>query len=221
MFDYHAGEKYKLTLIMVGVAGFVMGLFISVIVIGEHTAPVAAQRQKPKWADHPDVTGKPRADNIAQATGGAPYATDGVNTMPPGMESYNPADEVASLQLIEQWLPKAWDLSAGSANQSQEEAIMYMTADCAAAYRQNIWTNDMANQVQESGLQSNFAATSVSVGSRKQDGSVVILVQGEQVLQVPGKGQRARHVNIEYLVKKTADGLRIAGISEGNQTHGS
>lgn len=209
MFDYHAGEKYKLTLIMVAAAGFIGGVFISVFLMPQ-PAPQQSQRQRPKWADHPDVTGKP-----INGTANGQYATDGVNTMPQGMEAYNPADELASMQLIQQWLPLAWDLSAGSAAKSQEQAILYMTDQCASAYRQNIWTTEMASQVEESGLKSQFAASSVTVGSRKEDGSVVILVRGEQVLAVPGKGERARPVNIEYLVKKTADGLRIAGISEG------
>lgn len=211
MFDYHAGEKYKLTLIMVGLAGVMVGAFFSVLLLADQGGPRQTQKQRPKWADHPDVTGKPR---MATANGG--YATDGVNTAPRGMEPYNPADETASLSLIEQWLPKAWDLSAGSASQSQEQAIMYMTPECATAYRQNIWTTEMASQVEESGLQSQFSASKVAVGSRKEDGSVVILVQGMQQLHVPGKGVRERPVNIEYLVKKTKDGLKIAGISEGS-----
>ena len=51
---------------------------------------------------------------------------------------------------------------------------------------------------------------------KAKDGTVVILVRGEQILDVPGKGQQARAVNVEYLVKNTAEGLRIAGISESN-----
>lgn len=215
MFDYHAGEKYRLTLIMVGFAGVTVGIFFSVLLLGDQT-PQQTRRKAPKWASHPDVTGKPNAAHQPIRAANGQYATDGVNTMPPGMQPYNPADEVASMQLVEQWLPKAWDLSAGSATQSQQQAIMYMTPECAQAYKQNIWTPEMAKQVEDSGLQSTFASTSVSVGSRKEDGSVVILVRGEQVLEVPGKGSRSRPVNMEYLIKKTSDGLRIAGISEGS-----
>ncbi|MEZ4533828.1 MAG: hypothetical protein R3D26_02300 [Cyanobacteriota/Melainabacteria group bacterium] len=91
-----------------------------------------------------------------------------------------------------------------------------MTPECAHAYRQNIWTQDMAMQVEQSGLRSAFTASQVSVGAHNQDGTVVILVRGEQILDVPGKGQQARAVNVEYLVKNTSEGLRIAGISESN-----
>ncbi len=210
MFDYHAGEKYKLILVMCVVVGFLGGVFVTAILFPA-PAPQAAKSKRPKWADHPDVTGK-----AAPMTADGRYATDGVSTMPPGAQSYNPADEMASMTLIQQWLPKAWDLSAGSATQSQQEAIMYMTPECASAYRQNIWTTEMAQQVEQSGLQSQFEASNITVGSRKEDGSVVILVTGQQVLQVPGKPSQARPVNIEYLVKKTSDGLRISGISEGN-----
>lgn len=210
MFDYHAGEKYKFTLIMVAVTGFIAGVFITSFLFPP-APPQQATRQRPKWADHPDVTGKARP-----MTADGRYATDGVNTMPPGAEAYNPADERQSLDLINEWLPVAWDLSAGSASNSQEKFIQLMTPECAHAYRQNIWTQDMAMQVEQSGLRSAFTASHVTVGAHNQDGTVVILVRGEQILDVPGKGQQARAVNVEYLVKNTSEGLRIAGISESN-----
>jgi hypothetical protein len=128
------------------------------------------------------------------------------------------ADPNTALTLVESWLPFVWDLSAGTAQGSQEKAIAYMTPDCATAYKQNIWTGDLAKQIEESGLKSTFNAHKVAAGQNQDDGSIVIYVEGEQVLQVPGKPTRQRPVKLEYLVKKTADGLRIAGISEGSHT---
>src|SRR5437762_13651666 len=84
--------------------------------------------------------------------------------------------------LIERWLPVAWDLSAGTAKASQERAMAYMTPECADAYRKNIWSPDLEKQINESGLQSSFAAQSISVGGTEADGSAVVFVSGTQTL---------------------------------------
>ncbi|MBZ0188845.1 MAG: hypothetical protein K8F91_21560, partial [Candidatus Obscuribacterales bacterium] len=206
MFDYHAGEKYKLTLIMTGMAGLMAGMFFSVLFLGDAQPQEKQTRQRPKWADHPDVTGVPRSES--QQAQGTPESPAGQQQGQAPAQPYVATDQTAALSLIEQWLPIAWDLSAGSAGQSQATAIQYMTADCAAAYQQNVWTPEIATQIEQAGLKSNFSATSVQVGSIKPDGGVVILVTGQQVLTVPGKGDKARPVNLEYLVKQTTNGLR-------------
>lgn len=209
MFDYQAGEKYKLTLIMVGMAGLMAGMFFSILLMPP-APPARASRAKPAWANNPDVTGVPRGtpSGIAQqqqAQGGPP-AAQGPMT-----------DPHLAQTLVEQWLPLAWDLTAGSAQISQENAIKYMTPECAAQYRQNIWTPDMAKQINESGLQSQFKPSSITASTNQVDGSVVVFVEGDQVLAVPGKPQNGRHVKLEYLIKTDpSDGsLKIAGFSEG------
>jgi hypothetical protein len=98
--------------------------------------------------------------------------------------------------------------------------MAYMTADCAAAYRQNIWTEELAKQIDEAGLKSSFTATQVSAAA-KEDGSVVVFVVGEQELGVPEKGVNSRPVRLEYLVRQTPEGMRIAGISESGQPQGN
>jgi hypothetical protein len=209
MFDYQAGEKYKLTLIMVGVAGLMAGMFFMLLL--SPTPEPHRTRVQAAYMENPDITGQAsypqqqpaRPDDSAQAVN--------QQAAPPA----NAADPVTAMNLVEQWLPLAWDLSAGTAKASQEKAILYMTADCASAYRKNIWTPDIAKQIDESGIKSTFKARRVSAGNNQSDGSVVIFVEGEQVLAVPGKGSRSRQVKLEYLVRFTNDGLRIAGISEG------
>ncbi len=215
MFDYQAGEKYKLTLIMVGMAGVMVGMFFTVMFLGDQQPRQMAQKQRPKWADHPDVTGQGSVNDGPRAAGMPTEGGAGAGAPPPP-QRYEATDPTMAMQLIEQWLPVAWDLSAGSAHDSQTKAIKYMTADCATAYQQNVWTPEIAAQIEQAGLKSSFKAHALKVGATKPDGAVVIMVEGEQLLEVPGKGTRARPVKLEYLVKQTADGMRIAGISEGN-----
>src|SRR5579883_463760 len=235
MFDYQAGEKYRLTLIMVGMVGAMVGMFFSTLLLQppdpRHTARAAgADRQRKRHAmynEHGDMVEDPReaaaeqaGPGAVQAAGGATANGAGRGVDPAAAQASAPAagviptDQAAAQKLVEQWLPTAWDLSAGSASQSQETAISYMTAECAAAYRQNVWTPDMKQSIEQSGLQSTFQYNVIRVVGTKPDGAVVVAVQGEQILQVPGKAPKSRPVNLEYLVKQTSQGMKIAGISE-------
>ena len=153
MFDYQAGEKYKLTIIMVALAGFMAGVFLTVMLMP--TPEPARRRAIPAYMRDPDITGR-YAQQSVPASGAAqamssPQAVSGVEP------------QVAKT-LITQWLPLAWDLSAGTAKSNQEKAMMYMTPECAAAYRQNIWTPDLGKQIDESGLKSNFQAGKIEAG---------------------------------------------------------
>lgn len=245
MFDYQAGEKFKLTLIMVGFAGVMAGMLFTMLLMPPAAEPPKRSHAHIKWATNPDVTGqgsvrgRRAADrlNAQSPQDGAQQSTasadQGRNPAAPSNPS-NPANPAnpgqppapaappvtmanpqEAVELVRTWLVYTWDFNAGSAPRSQEQAIMYMTPECATAYRQNVWTADMAKQVQDAGLQSQFEASKLEAGQPQTDGSVVIFVEGKQTLSVPGKGTQEKPIAYQYLVKLTADGYRIAGISEG------
>ena len=94
---------------------------------------------------------------------------------------------------------------------------MYMTPDCAAAYKQNVWTPDVAKTIDDAGLQSKLTLEKITPGQPQLDGSVVILVEGTQSMSVAGKGTQQKPKRLEYLIKSTPAGLRVAGISESGQ----
>lgn len=214
MFDYQAGEKYKLTLIIVGFAGAMVGMFFTLLLQPEQR-PAQTAKQRPKWADHPDVTGGRVAgayNTQAQQPGAAPLTAE------PQVAPTNPDD---ALRLISDWLPMAWDFSAATAGASQEKAIQYMSPECAQAYRANIWSTELAQTIAQSGAKSQFNTTSVKIGEQRPDGAVVVLVEGQQILDVPGKGQNVHDVKFEYLVKMTPDRkLQIAGMGEAGKGFG-
>lgn len=209
MFDYQAGEKYKLTLIMVGLAGLMAGIFFTILLMPP-PEPTRRGRPVPPYMRDPDVSGR-RAVGVTGGPGAA-------QAMTPPAAPGSLANPLLAKTLVEQWLPLAWDLSAGTAKASQERAMMAMTQECAVAYQKNIWTPDLAKQIDESGLQSAFKADNISGGDPLADGSVVVYVNGTQTLNVPGKGSSARPVKLEYMVKMTPEGMRIAGISEGGKS---
>lgn len=234
MFDYQAGEKFKLTLIMVGIAGLMAGMFFTMLLLPS-SEPPHRQKALTKADMDPDVTGggsgrhKHRGFNdgggsdsqaaYAKAQGLAAATAGGGQQQQQAQLPQTPVamtDPNRATQFLEQWLPTGWDLSAATAGASQEKAMMFMTPECATAYRQNIWTADLAKQIQDSGLQSTFNPRKVAASQPQPDGSVVIYVEGDQVMVAPGKETATRPVNMEYLVKETSEGLRIAGITEGH-----
>lgn len=208
MFDYQAGEKYKLTLIMVAIAGLLAGAFFTVLLM---PSPEAApkRRQAPAWASNPDVTGQAAMPGEAQPSGD-PYSGAQQGAMP--------TDPMQAHTLVMNFLPLAWDLSAYSARSSQEKALSVMTEECKQSYIQNIWTPAIADQIEKSGVQSQFQPNKVEPGQMKADGSVEVNVEGQQTLSVSGKGQKTREVKVIYLVKQFPEGLKIAGISEAGRT---
>jgi hypothetical protein len=218
MFDYQAGEKYKLTLIMVALAGFLAGMFFTVLLMPTPEATPRA-RQKPKWANNPDATG----GMTSPGPGGMPAAGPGGQGPPPGQgmpgqAAPMAADPYQARELLEtKFLPLVWDLSAYSARASQGKAIAYMTEDCKRAYMSNIWTTAIASQIEQSGMQSQFTPKKIEPSPIRQDGSVEVTVEGLQTLSVPGKGEKIRQIKVVYLVKQYPDGLKIAGISEAGQ----
>jgi hypothetical protein len=220
MFDYQAGEKYKLTLIMVAVAGLLAGIFFTMLLMPSE-AP-ASRRRAPltRAQSDPDVTGGSRfasaqvAANMLQAAGALPSAPGSVG--PGSAPPANPVDRAQIPNFMSTWLPRVWDLGAETASNAQEWAIAQMTPNCAAAYRHNIWTEALAKQVQGSGLQSAFVISTVEPGEAMQDGSCEVKVKGIQTLSAANGQQKQRVINVVYMVVQTPEGMKIAGISDGS-----
>lgn len=216
MFDYQAGEKYKLTLIMVGLAGLMAGMFFSFLLLPQSQGDmIASSRRRGAMKPHmsnPDVTG------IARTPDGGMAMAQGVPQQAPSGPPPIFVDPFQAKLFIEKWLPMAWDLSAGTARQSQDSAMTAMTPECQNGYRQSVWTPEIQKQIDECNLQSTFAPSVVHAGNVQADGTVVVTVEGTQKLGVPGKAdQRVRQVKMEYLIRGTPEGMRIAGISDITQ----
>jgi len=203
MFDYQAGEKFKLTLIMVGFAGLMAGMLFTMLIMPQQEGPKKRKQHHMNWSASSEAQNNRQQRHVQQQQ--QPQAPEAPVTMVSAAEAQT---------LVNGWLPYAWDLSAGSARASQEKAIMYMTPDCAAAYKQNVWTPDVAKTIDDAGLQSKFTPERITPGSPQSDGSIVIFVEGMQEMSVPGKGTQQKAKKLEYLIKSTPEGLRVAGISE-------
>jgi hypothetical protein len=209
MFEYQAGEKYKLTLVMVGFAGMMGGMLFTLVLMPQPDSHPHKPHHGVNWS------------TTAQATGAGSHSGRSVHSSQQQTAAPDPTVTMVSAaeaqSMVQGWLPCAWDLSAGSARGSQEKAIACMTPDCAAAYKQNVWTPDVAKTIEDAGLQSTFTLEKITPGQAQSDGSIVVFVEGTQVMSVPGKGTQQRSKRLEYLIKSTQEGLRVAGISESGQ----
>lgn len=210
MFDYEAGEKYKLTLIMVGVAGCLAGMFFTMLLMPTPEPPSRRRGPQTRAMSDPDVTGYRAPAGSGQGGYGQPAQVP-QQPVEPGLH----VDPLQARTLMDSFVPYVWDLSAGTAKQSQAQAMQFMTPECAQAYRQNIWTDAVAQKIEQSGLVSKFEASHIDVGGLQSDGTLVVTVEGTQTLSVPSQqGGKQRQVKVEYLMKQFPQGLKVAGISE-------
>jgi hypothetical protein len=208
MFDYQAGEKYKMTLIVVGVVGMMAGVTLTVFLSPTPDAPKG--RPRTKADSHPDITG------VAPTPGGYQAPNDGGQpAYPPPVDKANMVDATKATEFVKVWLPNAMDFNAASAAGSQQSAMNYMTPECLSAYKENVWSPDAAEGVTSSGMKSTWQQTIISARPNQPDGSIEIAVEGTQKLLIPGAQPTERKVKFVYLVKKVGTDLKIAGISEG------
>ncbi|MBX9673788.1 MAG: hypothetical protein K2X70_10115 [Candidatus Obscuribacterales bacterium] len=202
MFDYQAGEKQKLTLIMTGVTGLIMGITLMAFLSPETGSGPKKTRERPKWANNPDVTGK--ANLPADYNGGQGQA-----------KPENMVQATEAQDMLRQWLGYAFDFNSQTCGKSQERAMQFMTPECASSYRSNVWTTELATQIEQANLKNEFILSKMSAGQNNPDGSIVIFMEGEQTFFPPSAPPEKKHISMEYIVKKTPEGLQIAGFHDG------
>lgn len=209
MFDYQAGERYKLTLIMVGAVGVIAGIFLMIIVAPPSESP-RKNRPRARSSYDPDVTGIPRSLGGGAPTGVTEYGTAAGQ----GVSAPNVADADAAKDFVRAFAFNSFDFTATTAASSQQKAMAMMAPDTASKYQANVW-GPVASQVTESGVTTQFVPSKLSPGQANPDGSIVIFLEGQLSLTAPDGRIQQKPVNMEYLVAKMPDGsMRITGIEE-------
>jgi hypothetical protein len=210
VFDYNAGEKYRLTLVMTAVAGIMAGAFFTML-LATSSSPPPQRRQAQASSQEPASSVRYGAPPQGMAAAVAPTTAASATGAQPSAAAIDPKD---AKDLIQQWLPLAWDLSAGTAAQDQDVAMRYMTPECAQSYRNTIWTPDLAKQIDEAGLRSSFDVNAISEPVIQGDGSAVIDVAGTQTITAANGQTSQRQVRLEYSLIDTPAGPRIASFKE-------
>lgn len=203
MFDYQAGERYRITLIMVAVAGFIAGIFIMILLAPPSEAP-RKKRAMTRANYDPDVTGVPRGGGGGGGGGNPQQAVQP-----------QAADAQAAKDFIRNFSYNAFDLSAQTASDSQAKAMQQMTPQCAQSYRASIWTPEMEQMVRESGVRATFQPQRVESGQATPDGGIVIFLTGSQTLTREDGASQNKEINVQYMVQRGGDGsLKVSGIED-------
>jgi hypothetical protein len=208
MFDYQAGEKYKLTLVMVGVTGIIVGASLTLFLATPSGPPPRASHGSRRPANY-----EARGSGSLRSAGGR-VSHDGGGPDDAAPPPVDVVDKGAAQSFVQGFLNLTWDFNSTTSGQSQERAMTFMTPDCAQNYKVNIWTPEMAQTVAGAGMTSSFTTVSCQAITSTDDGSVVVKVVGDQTLNLQGQAPKQQHKIMEYLVKKTPQGLKISGISE-------
>ncbi|MBK9202547.1 MAG: hypothetical protein IPL73_08935 [Candidatus Obscuribacter sp.] len=209
MFDYQAGERYKLTLIMVGAVGVIAGIFLMIIVAPPSEAP-RKKRPMSRSSYDPDVTGIPRSLGGGSTTGTTEYGAAATQ----GATAVNSADGNAAKDFVRAFASNSFDFSASTAASNQQKAMAMMSPETASNYQANVW-GPVASQVTGSDVTTQFTPSVISTGQANPDGSIVVFLQGQLALRAADGHEEQKAINMEYLVQKMPDGsMRIAGIQE-------
>jgi len=104
------------------------------------------------------------------------------------------------------------DFQATTAKKNHDQALMWMTPEAQDTFKQAFWNDAMADGISNGRLVAAFQPVSIGAQAINPDGSVVVSMKGSLVLQVSGQPADTRQVVTDFLVKKEAEGLRIAAI---------
>ncbi|SRR5579875_339310 len=131
----------------------------------------------------------------------------------PGQSQGQPAtlDPNLATDFVKWWLGLSMDYSATTAAQSHQQAFAWMSKEACASFQSIYWTPDTANGVADGRIVAVFHPTAIQAQAINPDGGVVVGVTGTYILQASGRPV-PYDVKAAFLVKRAADGLRVAGV---------
>jgi len=126
-----------------------------------------------------------------------------------------PATEPLSPKLandfVSWWIGKAMDFNPQTAAQNRQEAVQWVVPQVQPSYTQAFWTPETADAILTGRIRGSFTPTAVTPIAANPDGSVVVNVTGQLMLQ-QGPRPSVQNLSTDYLVKRDSGGLRIGGL---------
>jgi hypothetical protein len=135
--------------------------------------------------------------NQAQATGGQQAAQAGLTP------------DLAT-QFVRWWLTQSMDYRMDTGAASHKVAAVWMLPDACNAFEQLYWGDHIKQGIASGTIVGAFQPVSVVPIATNPDGSVVVTVVGTLTMQQSGQQPASQQLTMDFLVKKTADGFRIA-----------
>lgn len=111
------------------------------------------------------------------------------------------------------WISKSMDYAAPTATASHNEAFAWMTPQAVKAFKESLWSPQIAAGITQGQVSAAFQAVSVQPQAINPDGSIVVTVLGTLVIQEANSPTPAsQQIVVDFLVKKDNVGYRIAGL---------
>jgi len=120
-------------------------------------------------------------------------------------------EPVLAAQFVSWWLGTAMDFNPQTALKNRQQALAWVSPDVAPSYQAAFWPPEIQDGVLSGRLHGSYTPTSVQAIASNPDGSVVVQVNGQLVLQ-QGPRPAVQQLSTDYLVKREAGGLRISGL---------
>lgn len=108
------------------------------------------------------------------------------------------------------WISKSMDYRMDTAAANHKEAVGWMLPDAASAFEQLYWGEHIKQGISSGQIVGSFQPVSISPLATNPDGTVVVTVVGTLVIQQSGQQPAAQQITMDFLVKKSGDGCRIA-----------
>jgi hypothetical protein len=231
LFEKIIHDKILMALIAIGIAG----IFFSGANHSEKSESVQSKRLGRSSADQPAVTGEqgqggdgpiqghaagqaPQAGQPAgqagqgQASGQAQVAagTAATPAAGAGQSAAQPLTPDLALQFVRWWLTQSMDYRMDTAAASHKTAALWMLPDANNAFEQLYWGDHIKQGIASGQIVGAFQPVSVTPVATNPDGSVVVTAVGTLMIQQSGQQPAGQQLTMDFLVKQTGDGLRIA-----------
>jgi hypothetical protein len=116
-------------------------------------------------------------------------------------------------QFVTWWISKSMDYRAATATNSHNEAFAWMTPQAVKAFKESLWSPQIAAGITQGQVSAAFQAISVQSQAINPDGSIVVTVLGTLIIQEANNPTPAsQQIVVDFLVKKDKGGCRIAGL---------
>lgn len=201
-------DKLILGLIIIGI----LGIFVTGAnkdpgkdrLVSNQEEEAAGSGQKPGQQKGQAAAG--RGTGQGQRPGGQQQAGQGAP--PPPAESPQQTANIAC-EFIKWWLTRAMDYQQTTAVAAHKEALSWMKPPATEAFVQLFWSDELAAQVESGARTGSFQTSMVSPLAVNPDGSIPIRAIGVLVLQDTGYPPKSQPLELNFLVKKEAQGYRI------------
>lgn len=114
-------------------------------------------------------------------------------------------------QFVGWWIGSAMDFNPQTVIQKRQQAMTWIVPAVAQDYQAAFWPPEIADGICSGRIRASFTPTSVQAVASNPDGSIVVNVTGNLLLQ-QGPRPAMQILSTDYLVKRESGGLRIAGL---------